>query len=850
LSESEAVVSEWKKNLLNALGNNVAIINELVPEFELSLGSFPPPPLLSPEETMNRFLYTWQVFFKTMATADHPLIIFLDDLQWTDLASLQLIESLFSDPDIRWFCFIGSYRHSEVNEVHALRETAKKIREKRPFHEIHLSPLNKAAISELLADIFYQAPEETLELAGLLLHKTQGNPFFLVEALKTLYDQKGLFFDDAQEKWNWNIQHIHEMDITDNVVELMVNKIRKCSPLAQKNMMLAACIGHQFSLRSLSWITSEEALPFLSEALDQGLIFPTDNNYLLLNDTQQRTLLYQDQINEGTVQLDAGFRFLHDRVQQAAYSQLSVDERALTHLKLGQKLLAHTPEDQKNDHIFEICTHINLGRSKINDPKIKDHYASLNLIAGQKAIASNAYGPALDFLENGLDFLPSDHWSKAYKLSHKLWVEVAQCHILLGQIDQAESVLYSILSNCKNRLHKLIVYRMMVEMYTMQVAHTKVLETVKQSLKLFKIRIPLNPFFAQLRILKDILIVMFRLRNKKAEAILDFPLSDSPEHIELSNIVLKAGPSAYVSNQNLFAWMVLFEVRYAIRLGTTPFSPLGYLGYGMILHKVFGNLEAGFAYADASMKLNEQMGNPLPVHVLKFTFHNFLKHFKDDVAGTADLFKQYYRLALESGDHIYTGFFLSNLTWNSIAKGENLDEICTKGQQYLKLLEQQKDFNSYDMLLSRLSAPLTLRGKEITPWKLGGVEVSVAEKRAQFRTEQAYSQLALSYVSSFQLSYLLNDQPIQLEQILEADKNTPYLEDTYVYADLALMVLLAIEQFCRAQRSHKTQLLKIAKKHNQYLKKRAKMCPDNYLCHSLLMEGLLALIENKPQNAN
>ena len=228
LAESEAVVAQWKKNLLDALGNNVAIINELVPEFELILGSFPAPVPLSPEETMNRFLYTWKVFFKTIARAEHPLILFLDDLQWTDLASLQLIEALFSDPDIKWFCFIGSYRHSEVNEVHALMETAKKIQERRPLHEIHLAPLKKEAVSELLADVFYQTPEETVELAGLLLHKTQGNPFFLVEALKTLYDQKGLFFDDVEEKWNWNIQNIHEMDITDNVVELMVHNIRKC----------------------------------------------------------------------------------------------------------------------------------------------------------------------------------------------------------------------------------------------------------------------------------------------------------------------------------------------------------------------------------------------------------------------------------------------------------------------------------------------------------------------------------------------------------------------------------------------------------------------------------------------
>lgn len=850
LAEPEFIIARWRNQLLEALGNNVGIINELVPEFELILGVYPPPVVLSPEETMNRFLYTWKAFFKTMASAEHPLILFLDDLQWTDLASLQLIELLFSDPDIKWLCFIGSYRHNEVDETHPLTETSQKIRQTSPFQEIHLSPLKEEDIQGLLADVLYQNPQETANLANLLLHKTEGNPFFLIEALKTLYEENGIFFDEIIGEWAWDINNIQKMDITDNVVDLMISKIRKCSKETQKNLMLASCIGHEFSLRSLYSITNEPSLPLLTEALDQGLIYPTNNNYLLLNDLDQRALLYQDEKGDSSEQIDANFRFLHDRVQQAAYSQLKAEDRETTHLKIGQKLLLATSDLENNERIFEICSHINLGHSKLGNQDLRNKYASLNLSAGRKAITSNAYGPALDFLENGLELLPNKPWATTYELTYELWVEAAQCHFLSGRIGKAEEMLRFVLSKCENRLHKLGIYRTMVEMYTLQVAYDKVIETVQQSLKLFKIILPQNPFITKFRVLTDLLMVKFRLRKNKPEDILEFPVSTDSEHIELSNILVKAAPSAYISNLDLFAWMVLFQVRYAIKLGTTPYSSLAYMGYGMILQKAFGDLDAAFDFSKMALQLNEKMGRSMPVHTLKFTFFHFVKHFRDDASGTALEFKQLYPSALEAGDHIYTGFLLNNLIWDGAVVGKNLDDLCREGLKYLKILEQQENMNSYDLLLSRMQSLLVLNGQAMIPWQLNGREVSMEEKRDQFRTEHSYAQLAFSFVSSFQLSYLLNEVETKIEEILEADKYMSYLEDIYSYADYALTIVMAAYKFYKENGSHKTPIFQIIKKHNKLMNKKAKLSPINYECHALLIAGLFARLQDKHQKAN
>lgn len=849
LAEPESVVSEWKQKLAEALGNNVGIINELVPEFQLILGKSPSPKSLPAEEMMNRFLYAWNAFIKVVATEDHPLMLFLDDLQWADQASLQLLESLFSDSDTRYLCFIGSYRDGETDEWQPVINTIQKIRSRRTVQEIHLSPLTLEPISAMLADTLNHPAEQVQELALLLLQKTDGNPFFLTESLKTLHEEKGVYFDETTATWHWDMRHIQDMDITDNVVDLMVSKIAKCSAQTQENLMLAACIGHSFTLRSLSWLTDKLSLVSLKEAIDQGLIYPTDDNYLLLRDPEQQTLLYQNQANEETKEINAGFRFLHDRVQQAAYSQLPTHRRKSIHLVLGETMIANTRDLEKTERIFDICNHINLGRSLIKDQETRTRYAKLNLIAGQKARNSNAYQPALDLLEKGIELLPPDHWNKTYPLAYQLWLDFAQCLYITGKIDDAKNILQDVLSRSRSRMDKLSVYRSLVDMYTTQQANAKVLEAVKGALSLFRIRLPERPLVTKFRVLADLLKVKFRLRNIPPSAIPNLPLSNDPEHIKLVDIVITAGPSAYISNQDLFAWMVLFELRYAIRLGHTYSSPLSYLGYGMILQKAFGDIDSAYAMYEVALQLNEKMGSPFPTHRLKFTFTHFIKHFAEDVSATAEVFKKLYPIAMETGDLVYTGFFLNNLIWNGAIRGKDLTELCEEGLKYLKILEQQQNIISYDLILTRLQALLILNGRPMLPWRINGVECSMEEKRDQFRKKQSYPPLVFSFISSFQLSCLLDEPQIHLSQILEADKHAPYVSDTHSYADLTTIIALAAYKYYQLNGTNKNKLRQIVNRHRRVMRKRAKTSPANYQCHYLLISALHALLTKKDSQA-
>jgi predicted ATPase/class 3 adenylate cyclase len=847
LAEKEETIASWRSSFHKALGNNIQLINELVPAFELVLGVHPPPPVLSAEETSNRFLHTWQEFVKVLAQPEHPLILFLDDLQWADLASLHLMESLLSDPDIRSLCFIGAYRDNEIHEFHPLRQAYANAQKVLPVHEIHLSPLSPQQVTEMLVDMLGRPASETEALAQMLVAKTNGNPFFLVQALKALHEGAGLYYDTAASRWEWDLRRIQAMNITDNVVELMVAKIQQGSSQSQRMLKLAACIGNEFSLRALSAVALPDEMPALLEAVEQGLIQPQDDAYLLLTDTAQLALFYQDAAAAAT---DAQFQFLHDRVQQAAYSLLSKAERQEVHLRLGQQLLSQLQDLEQTEKIFDICNHLNQAQAwqEATDERLR--LAELNLVAGRRAAAATAYGPALDYLRNGLSALPDQAWRQAYQLCYDLYIRIAECQYLNGETAEAEKTLNFLLSRAATRLDKLRVYRIMVDMLTVQVAHVRVIETIGEALKLYGIHMPRRPLAIKLRVLADLLEAKFRLRNILPEAIPGLPVSQDEEHVELTSMLLTAGPSAYISNQDLFAWMVLLEVRFALRRGNTPSSSLGYLGYGMIVHAALGDLETAYRLIAPALQLNEGLGNPFPVHKLKYVSINFIRHFKEELATFPEEMRQLHRVCLEAGDPIYAGFCLTNLLWYDILMGQHLDHLCMEGLNNLRLLKNSKNINSYDLLLTRLQAMLALSGRPLESWHLEREGVDLAERIELYKAERSLAQLANLYTSILQMGYMLGEPVLSYKQLEEAQKYTPYLSGSVMYSEFALYsILTSWALYQSSPWLRRLHLRRLATGHLRQLRKAAAGCPDNYECAYLLAAGAVLLMRGQSQKA-
>ncbi|MBD3561119.1 serine/threonine-protein kinase PknK, partial [Planktothrix sp. FACHB-1355] len=446
LTESEEILASWKEKLLTALGDRGRVIINVIPELELIIGSQPNVPEVGLNESQNRFNRVFKQFVNVFATKEHPLVVFLDDLQWADSASLKLINLLVTDSESEYLLMIGAYRDNEVSSTHPLMLTLEEIEKTSAIvNQIILGPLDFSNVKELASETIRDRTERSQPLCELLFNKTQGNPFFLTQLLQTLYAEKLLTFDFSADMWRWDIGHIQAIGITDlNVVELIARNIQKLSPEAQQVLKLAACIGNRFNLDVLAVVNEKnqsETATDLWEALQAGLILPLSEAYKipLVFDFSSVASGFE-QLADDKRSLTISYKFLHDRVQQAAYSLIPEPDKKATHLKIGELLLKNTPADEIEENIFDIVNQLNVGVESITDREQKDELAKLNSIAGKKAKAATAYQPAVVYLNVGLRLLAQDSWKSQYDLTLAIYVEATQAEYLNLNFERAKNL--------------------------------------------------------------------------------------------------------------------------------------------------------------------------------------------------------------------------------------------------------------------------------------------------------------------------------------------------------------------------------------------------------------------------
>jgi predicted ATPase len=436
LTESTQQLQTWKQKLLAALSTNGQVIIDVIPEVELIIGKQPPVPQLGSTESQNRFNRVFQDFIQVFTQPQHPLVLFLDDLQWADSASLKLIQLLMIDPASQYLLLIGAYRDNEVSPAHPLKHTLYEIQQAEAVvNTIMLRALDITHVRQIIADTLYDS-ERSRPLAELLFNKTQGNPFFLTQMLKTLYQEQLLSFDFAKGIWLWDIEQIQSFGITDlGVVELVASNIRKLPQASQDALKLAACIGDRFNLDILA-IISEKSLSDVTEdlwsALQSGLVLPLNKEYKIprfFDSEELRKFRFDNS--------KLGYKFLHDRVQQAAYSLIPDDQKQSTHLRIGQLLLQNTPSEEIESNIFDIVNQLNIGVDLLTESKQRDELAKLNLLAGRKAKQSTAYEPALKYFQAGRNILAADSWQTQYELTLAFYLERIECNYLTGKLGKS-----------------------------------------------------------------------------------------------------------------------------------------------------------------------------------------------------------------------------------------------------------------------------------------------------------------------------------------------------------------------------------------------------------------------------
>jgi predicted ATPase/signal transduction histidine kinase len=777
LSESDAKVEQWKTQILVALGENAQVVVEVIPELERIIGEQPPAPELSGSAAQNRFNRLFANFISVFTTEEHPLVIFLDDLQWSDSASLNLIQLLTSDRDRPYLFLIGAYRDNEVSPVHPLMLTLSDIQKTgATVNTITLEPLDRSDLNCLIADTLACSTALALPLTELVYQKTQGNPFFSTQFLKSLYEDGLIEFNFEARYWQCDITTVRTLALTDDVVEFMAVQLRKLPIQTQEVLKLAACIGNQFDLATLAIVDENspaETATALWKALQEGLILPVSDVYKFYQEGGDSLSVTSsgeeaEQLQVKNDQL-AKYKFFHDRVQQAAYSLIPEDQKGSTHLKIGQRLLNNTSPAEQEERIFDIVNHLNVGWELIIQQAERDKLAELNLLAGQKAKAATAYSAAVEYFNVGRKLLAIDSWQSQYKLTLILHNEAVEATFLSGDFEQMQRLAEVVLQQAKTLLDQVKVYKVKIQAYIAQNEPREAINKALQVLKLLGVEFPQNQNSSDIqRGLEETASI---LSGKRIEDLIDLPQMTDPYKLAAIQLLSSVYTATYIAAPERLPLMVLKKVNLSIKNGNAPASAFAYANYGFLLCAVVGDPDSGYQFGQLALSLVSRV-NAKETYTKTCVIVNVLvRHWKEHLKETLKSLKSNYSIGVEIGDLEYAAYSLLLYCEHSYFMGKELGELereisnywnaIAKIKQETVLHHQEIYWQSVLNLLRITENPCRIKGEIYDEETMLQLHSSANDQTGLYRL----------YFTKFQLCYLFGEYSEAIENAAIAENH-------------------------------------------------------------------------------
>lgn len=678
LTENTESLAAWKSKLLAALGQNGQIVIDVIPEVERIIGSQPTVLQLGAAESQNRFNLVFQQFIHVFTKQEHPLVLFLDDLQWADSASLKLIELIVTAADSEYLLLIGAYRDNEVSATHPLMHTVEQIQQiKSSISKIVLRPLDINCVNQLITDTLRSNTLIVRPLAQLVFEKTQGNPFFLTQLLKYLYQENFLNFNFLEEIWQWDIRQIQGINITDNVVELMVNQIQKLPPQTIDALKIAACIGDKFTLDLLAIVKGKSLLETakeLWEALQSGLVLPLNNSYKI------PLVFDSDTCNQQAIEeLKVTYKFLHDRVQQASYALIPDYLQKQTHLKIGELLLKNTSEIKLEENIFEIVNQLNIGAELIVQQKRKNELAQLNLIAGKKAKAATAYETAVKYLTTGIALLTEDTWESQYELTLALYVEAVSAKYLNTNFERAAILAEIVIQKAKTLLDKAQVYELQIQFCLAQNEMLKAIDIALQVLEMLGISLSSLPDDPKLK-----------PQLPQLEDLEDMPAMTDPYQLAALRILMIIVPPAFIAAPKIYVRVILTMVNLCIEHGHSVIAAFVYCQYGLVLSGFFKELDTGYQSGKLALRLLNRFQNDELKCKIYMVFNTFIRVWKEHIHTTLSPLLEGLQSGIETGDIAWSGYNATYYCDHLFFIGESLEIVAEQQSKYLKSIIQFK----------------------------------------------------------------------------------------------------------------------------------------------------------------
>jgi predicted ATPase/class 3 adenylate cyclase len=703
LGEPKERLDEWSEKISAVLNTNGQLMVELIPELELIIGKQIPVQELSPTETQNRFLILFLNFVKVFATEDHPLVIFLDDLQWSDIPTLNLINRLVTAQEQSHLFLIGAFRDNAVEATHPLILTLEEIKKKREVGILQLEPLSQKAVDQIIMDTLVCDHSRSAKLSKILYEKTGGNPFFTIELLKNLHERGVIYFDLNQGEWVWDIDAIRNVDNSDSVIDFLVSSQYRLNEATQHVLQLAACIGATFDLKTLSIIregSMENTASELYEAIKANMVIPLNENYKYVGVAiSEKTEKKEDSAEPVLGLLNPTYKFQHDRVQQAAYSMIPQEKRQALHLSIGRLILLHTTPQELDDVLVDVVGHLNEGRNLVKDPKEKREFASLNLEAGIKARHSSAYDAALGYLKISHEMLEKDSWQTDYSLMWNLSEELQSCFYLTGDWQNADDWTEIMLKNARTPVEKGLVLAVRTRQYA---TIGKLQESIKAAYQGLAI---LGFNFIQVpdekNVAEEVQLVTENLNGKAVADLINNPeISDQKAKIA-SQLLMEIFPAAFLSGTGrMFPYLVLKSVNIALRYGNSPETAFAYAGYAMLLSGYFENPAEGYKYGKLAVNLIEKFDEISLRSRIIYVYTMFVHHWSNHWSSMTTWFQRGIKAGYQSGDLLYLAYSAQDcIIWDPTLDLETASREQRKLLVIVKECEYQDSYDSGTLFL-------------------------------------------------------------------------------------------------------------------------------------------------------
>ncbi|NQE37334.1 trifunctional serine/threonine-protein kinase/ATP-binding protein/sensor histidine kinase [Microcoleus asticus] len=844
LSETDAKVEQCRLKILAALGDSAGAIIEVIPELERIIGPQPPVPELSGSAAQNRFNLLLGKFLQLFTTKEHPLVIFLDDLQWADSASLKLIQLLMTAKEYRYLLLIGAYRDNEVFPAHPLMLTLAEIQKtEAKVNTITLAPLARTDVNSLVADTLACSAALALPLTELVYQKAKGNPFFSTQFLKSLHEDGLIKFNCEERYWQCDIARVRTLALTDDVVEFMALQLRKLPSKTQSVLKLAACIGNQFDLATLAIVDENspvETASALWKALQDGLILPISEVYKFYQaEGNSKSVIgngqESDQLPITHDQLPK-YKFLHDRVQQAAYSLIPKDQKRSTHLKIGQLLLQNTPEADREERIFDIVNHLNVGVELITQEAEREQLARLNLVAGKKAKAATAYSAAVEYFKVGRALLTENSWHNQYELTLALSTKAAEVAYLSGDFEQMEK-LASVVENCaKMLLDKVKVYEVQMQAYMAQNKLQEALNTGLQVLKQLGVEFPSEPNSSDIgQALGETASI---LSGTRIEDLIELPQMSDPYKLAAMRLLSSIFAPAYIAAPTLLPLTVCKQVQLSVQYGNASVSPFAYANYGFLLCGVVEDIDSGYQFGQLALSLVSKLNSQEIKTKTAFIVNLFIRHCKEHLRETLEPLVSAYSSGMEAGDLEYAGYNLLQSSCSAYYSGKELtilEREIARNRDAIHKIKQETALNYIEIYWQTI---LNLLGKSENYCLLKGEACDEQMKLPFYQQANDKAGVAYIYLNKLLLCYWFENYSEAIDNIaiaenyLDAVIGMPIVPVFHFYDSL---VRLAV--YSNTPELEQQKLLDRVQANQEKMQKWAHHAPMNHLHKFYLVEA-------------